>query len=288
MIVLARVLRAPDVPAAVQSLGARVLLAAHLALAHIAPAVLCPDLGLHARVARAVQDACLALAAGGTGVMSRSTGLVLGAMSFGVGAVSVPGGSIADRVAAQAAGDGSHEVDLLLHPRLPPLPRPMPHVEHLSLFAAEESQEEAEARQELLPAVTAVAPVDATTPTTATVATPAQVVRPPAASTVNQPIPAVPSSSILPVAHGAQPTAQPVSIQPQALPPPPEPLPSSSAALQHETLPVAEDDVLMDAGRPESSEAPATQAIPLPMSEVKADDNDELPDIDLDSDSDAD
>lgn len=40
-----------------------------------------------------------------------------------------------------------HEVDLLLHPRVPPLVRSLPHVETLSLFPAEEGQEERDARQ---------------------------------------------------------------------------------------------------------------------------------------------
>lgn len=41
------------------------------------------------------------------------------------------------------------QIDLLLHPRLPPLMRPLPHVENLALFPQEESEEEAEARIEL-------------------------------------------------------------------------------------------------------------------------------------------
>lgn len=41
------------------------------------------------------------------------------------------------------------ELELLLHPRVPPLVRSLPHVETLSLFRAEESQEEVEARQAL-------------------------------------------------------------------------------------------------------------------------------------------
>jgi hypothetical protein len=41
------------------------------------------------------------------------------------------------------------EVDLLLHPRGPPLVRPLPHVEALSLFRAEESNEELTTRTSL-------------------------------------------------------------------------------------------------------------------------------------------
>lgn len=46
------------------------------------------------------------------------------------------------------------EADLLLHPRGPPLVRPLPHVEALSLFRAEENNEELAARKSLALATT--------------------------------------------------------------------------------------------------------------------------------------
>ncbi|TFY71412.1 hypothetical protein EVG20_g1596 [Dentipellis fragilis] len=39
-----------------------------------------------------------------------------------------------------------HALDLLLHPRVPPLVRSLPHVDALSLFRAEESNEEQDVR----------------------------------------------------------------------------------------------------------------------------------------------
>jgi hypothetical protein len=39
--------------------------------------------------------------------------------------------------------------DILVHPRVPPLVRSLPHIEPLSLFRAEESQEEIDARESL-------------------------------------------------------------------------------------------------------------------------------------------
>ena len=39
------------------------------------------------------------------------------------------------------------ELDILLHPRVPPLVRSLPHVEMLSLYRAEEGEEEVDARQ---------------------------------------------------------------------------------------------------------------------------------------------
>lgn len=45
--------------------------------------------------------------------------------------------------------DIMRDLELLLHPRVPPLVRSMPHVESLSLFRAEESQEEIETRRNL-------------------------------------------------------------------------------------------------------------------------------------------
>jgi len=44
--------------------------------------------------------------------------------------------------------DAQKRLDLLLHPRLPPLVRPMPPLETLSLFRSQESQEEADLRKE--------------------------------------------------------------------------------------------------------------------------------------------
>lgn len=45
--------------------------------------------------------------------------------------------------------DVTRELELLIHPRAPPLVRSLPHVETLSLYRAEESQEEQETRQAL-------------------------------------------------------------------------------------------------------------------------------------------
>ena len=54
-----------------------------------------------------------------------------------------------------------HEIDLLLHPRVPPLVRSLPHVEALSLFHAEENQEERDARQSLSLSVAQTRPSEA-------------------------------------------------------------------------------------------------------------------------------
>ncbi|KAG6877240.1 hypothetical protein C0992_010466 [Termitomyces sp. T32_za158] len=45
--------------------------------------------------------------------------------------------------------DIRHNLEILLHPRVPPLVRSLPHVESLSLFRAEESQEELDTREGL-------------------------------------------------------------------------------------------------------------------------------------------
>ncbi len=41
------------------------------------------------------------------------------------------------------------EIELLLHPRVPPLVRSLPHVEMLSLFRAEEGEEELDTRRHI-------------------------------------------------------------------------------------------------------------------------------------------
>lgn len=49
----------------------------------------------------------------------------------------------------QPKGDTDRWFDLLVHPRVPPLVRTLPHVESLSLFRLEENQEEAQIRETL-------------------------------------------------------------------------------------------------------------------------------------------
>lgn len=117
---------------AVQSLVGRVLLALYITLPQIPPGLFSPDLRLHCQVFEAVQRFCADVATGTTSTSSKTLGLLIGTSLQG----SIP-------------TDVLRDVDLMLHPRLPPLVRALPHVEALALFRAEEGQEEKEARRGL-------------------------------------------------------------------------------------------------------------------------------------------
>ncbi|KAG6916712.1 hypothetical protein DXG01_005661 [Tephrocybe rancida] len=126
------VLRNPNLSPAMQSISARVLLSILLALPQISPAALSSDPRLHSDLLQLVQSINTELGSGTTSVMSKSLGLV---------------------VRATLMEDDNEEtlrdLEVLLHPRVPPLVRSLPHVESLSLFRAEEPQEEADVREEL-------------------------------------------------------------------------------------------------------------------------------------------
>ncbi|TFY69413.1 hypothetical protein EVJ58_g426 [Rhodofomes roseus] len=113
--VIRLVLRNSQLPPAVHSLLSRVLLAVY-----VSP----PADAARTRVRRPLLTC---------NVLSKSLGLVVSGMS--------PGQHDTD------GADIMRDVDLLLHPRVPPLVRSLPHVEMLSLFREEEGDEEAEMRK---------------------------------------------------------------------------------------------------------------------------------------------
>ncbi|KAJ7498714.1 rRNA processing/ribosome biogenesis-domain-containing protein [Mycena latifolia] len=112
--VLHIVLRNPHLSPAVHSIACRVTLSILLALPQMPPASLSPDPKFHARLLQQVQALSTELGAGSPGDMSKSLGLVLNATLRDVHVYN--------------------SLEVLLHPRLPPL----------SLFRAEESQEESD------------------------------------------------------------------------------------------------------------------------------------------------
>ncbi|KAI0722827.1 rRNA processing/ribosome biogenesis-domain-containing protein [Earliella scabrosa] len=133
--VLERLLSRTPVNPPVHSIATRLLLSIYASLPQLPPAILSPDLSLHSRLHAKLQRMCVHLAIGTASTMSKSLGLVL----------SVSDGTLVEH------GDllVSTEVELLLHPRVPPLVRSLPHVEMLSLFRAEEGEEEKENRKRI-------------------------------------------------------------------------------------------------------------------------------------------
>ncbi|TFK43691.1 rRNA processing/ribosome biogenesis-domain-containing protein [Crucibulum laeve] len=122
----------PNLSAALHSLTSRILLAMLLALPKMSPALLSVDPSLYSVVYQRVQTICIELSIGTTSVMGKGLPLI-----------------IEDVLTDGQATYSQRMFDLLLHPRIPPLVRSMPHVEALSLFHVEESQEEIDAREAL-------------------------------------------------------------------------------------------------------------------------------------------
>ncbi|KAG2154981.1 rRNA processing/ribosome biogenesis-domain-containing protein [Suillus bovinus] len=132
------IMRGAELQSAIRSLACRVMLSLSLSLTAMSRSSLSQDVHLHSLVLAKVNGICLELARGTTSAMSRSLGLVLRS--------TVTQGN---EHTMQTRLQLQQEVDLLLHPRGPPLVRPLPHVEALSLFRAEESNEELTARKSL-------------------------------------------------------------------------------------------------------------------------------------------
>ncbi|KAJ7180313.1 rRNA processing/ribosome biogenesis-domain-containing protein [Mycena crocata] len=135
-VVMRLVLRNPNISPAVLSISCRVTLSILLALPHMAPPSLSSDPKLHPLILARVQELSAELGAGSTGGMSKSLGLISVRHSLHL-------------FSSNHASQVDRDLEILLHPRLPPLVRTMPRVESLSLFRAEESQEESETRQSL-------------------------------------------------------------------------------------------------------------------------------------------
>ncbi|RDB22742.1 Pre-rRNA-processing protein rix1 [Hypsizygus marmoreus] len=130
--VMRLLLRNPNLSPAMQSISARVLLSVLLALPQMTPASLSRDPGLHRELHQLVQTVNTELGSGTTSVMSKSLGLV-----------------IRSTISGEDHDEAFRQLEILIHPRVPPLVRSLPHVEALSLFRAEEPQEEIDVREEL-------------------------------------------------------------------------------------------------------------------------------------------
>nr|GAT59990.1 predicted protein [Mycena chlorophos] len=234
-VVLRLLLRTASLSAALQSIVCRIALSALLALPEMLPSALSPDPQFHSLLLDEVQEICVEFASASVEGLSKSLGLVVGSCS--------------------TQGKMSRELELLLHPRLPPLMRSMPGVEALSLFRAEESQEESD----LLRSLGLVS------------ADPPKMEAEPVASVVPH---ATPTSQ-----QPSTPQLPPLAAKPApiASPPPQTALPPRPAAPQLQQQRAQQPKIA----------PPAPTPIEVAM-EVEDDErNEEMPSIDLDSDSDA-
>ncbi|KAF8639780.1 hypothetical protein AX17_001040 [Amanita inopinata Kibby_2008] len=110
-----------------QSISIRTLIAVHMTLPRL-PQFTSNDFSFHARLCHIVQSIIMDIGTGTTSSFSDCLGLIIG-----VGCEE----------------EMQHHLDLLLHPRVPPLVRSLPHVQSLALSYDEESQEEANIRRRL-------------------------------------------------------------------------------------------------------------------------------------------
>ncbi|KAJ3813902.1 rRNA processing/ribosome biogenesis-domain-containing protein [Lentinula aff. lateritia] len=129
--VLRLLLQNANVTPALHLMASRVILAISLELPQMTPATLSPyPHACHALVQK-IRDTAVQLGSSTTSAMSQSLNLVLSATS------------------GTDDQDSLRKVDMLIHPRFPPLLRPLPEVDSFALFRSEESSEEAEERQHL-------------------------------------------------------------------------------------------------------------------------------------------
>lgn len=149
-------------------------------------------------------------------------------------------------------------LDILLHPRVPPLVRSLPHVESLSLFRAEEPQEEIETREAL------------------------------GLETAH---PDEPLSTQEDVAMGDGTASSELKVEIEVPPPRPSVLPvlTPQVDLLTSVLPRSQPQKsAIQTGAPTTlPRLPSPSFVPAPVP-VDEDEDEEMPHIDLDSDSDAD
>ncbi|EDR12335.1 uncharacterized protein LACBIDRAFT_292824 [Laccaria bicolor S238N-H82] len=118
--------RNPSLSPAVHSTVSRLILSIALALPQIPPALLSPDPSLFERVYKQVRSLSVEIGTWSSSAMSRSLPLLL--------------------QTGLRVNDSEIQClfNLLLHPRVPPLIRSMPHIESISLFPSEGSEDERE------------------------------------------------------------------------------------------------------------------------------------------------
>ncbi|KAI6003681.1 rRNA processing/ribosome biogenesis-domain-containing protein [Pisolithus albus] len=133
--VIHEVLRNVELPQPVRSLSTRVLLSLLLSLPSTPPQSLSHDLNVYNRIVKRVREICLDNVLG-TSEMSRFVELVLRCCTPEGGQVSYNSGEIRYSY-----------VDLLIHPRRPPPTQRLPSLDFLSLSSVEDGKDEAGKRQ---------------------------------------------------------------------------------------------------------------------------------------------
>lgn len=256
--VIHEVLRNVELPQPVRSLSTRVLLSLLLSLPSTPPQSLSHDLNVYNRIVKRVREICLDNALG-TSEMSRFVELVLRCCT-------PEGGQ--DRTSCAKL---QSYVDLLIHPRRPPPTQRLPSLDFLSLSSVEDGKDEAGKRQvHDLPQRSAA--VRGTSP----------VVLEKSGSTA--PVPSLvqgPSAAPRPLEPD-----RPTNMLPPKSPPPTDNVPNShdipmvTCTAPHPSPPRVQP---LPAVQQQQTQKPV---IAVPPTLAADEDNEDLPSIDMDSDSD--
>ncbi|KAK0242537.1 rRNA processing/ribosome biogenesis-domain-containing protein [Armillaria nabsnona] len=145
--VLAILLRNPGLSPTTHSLSVRVLLSILFFLPQRSPLSLSSDPTLHPKLLQKIQALVTESGCGTTNTASKSLGLVLRAVDLSTIDDNVDTHFVFQSSVLKHLQACQRTLDLLLHPRVPPLVRSLPHVESLSLFLSEEGTEEARDRE---------------------------------------------------------------------------------------------------------------------------------------------
>ncbi|TFK28886.1 hypothetical protein FA15DRAFT_753263 [Coprinopsis marcescibilis] len=129
--VLAHSLKNPNLAEVQVSLVSRVLLSIQLAMGQMSASTFSLDPVWFDMVHKKIQGICTELASSSSAALHRATPLIVASLM------------------RSENPEALSSLDLLIHPRLPPMVRPIPPTQSISLFRHEESQEEADARDKL-------------------------------------------------------------------------------------------------------------------------------------------
>jgi hypothetical protein len=144
LIVLRHLFKNPSLSSALQSIIARVIIAMLVTFPRI-PSSQASDPVFMLSLTNKVKEMSLLIGSGTTGAMCKALPYVIEAsLAFEHSDVSSVFSNLWEGIIrTDSLSQFQRQLELLLHPRLPPILQSLPHLESLSLFKAEESHEEA-------------------------------------------------------------------------------------------------------------------------------------------------
>ncbi|KAH8118617.1 rRNA processing/ribosome biogenesis-domain-containing protein [Phellopilus nigrolimitatus] len=288
-------LRVPNIPAYLQSLSSRLLLSLLVALPKLPALAISQSPSLKEEILRRVKRTCLEFAIGSSAVLCKSLPLVVDAITDDKGAYIFT---------SQETSCNTQIIDLMLHPRVPPVLRPLPSLDTVALTRAEESTDERMARENLglcsmsdgMDVGTGMGDPDGSTSTSET-------------QQHMQTLPDIPNKAVPPAVFPAAPVESAVPLAQPALFSP-EPMPTATKAVAASTMvmesPIKQKQVAQPSGSsfsnriqnqtaqatPPSSQVQDVQSRPSRPSDTvqmvvddEEDDDIEIPTLNMESDT---